>query len=109
MRKGIHGTAIAWAAVACLAGCTVGPNYKRPAYPTPPALRGADNASVTGDATSGAQKSLGDEQWSEVFREPELQALIRTALTNNYDIRIAAQHVLEQQAQVKITRSQQFQ
>ena len=108
MRKGIHGTAIAWVAVACLAGCTVGPNYKRPAYPTPPALRGADNAAVTSDATSGAQKSLGDEQWSEVFREPELQTLIRTALTNNYDIRIAAQRVLEQQAQVKITRAQQF-
>src|ERR1700761_293902 len=120
MRKSIHGTAVAWAAIACLAGCTVGPNYKRPAYPTPPALRGADNAQVTGNATSGAsnnaansstpdaQKSLGDEQWAEVFREPELQELIRTALTNNYDIRIAAQRVLEQQAQVKITRSQEF-
>jgi multidrug efflux system outer membrane protein len=102
--KGINGIAVAWVAIACLAGCTVGPNYKRPAYPTPPALRGADNAPVTSDA----QKSLGDEQWSEVFREPELQALIRTALTNNYDIRIAVQHVLEQQAQVKITRAQQF-
>jgi multidrug efflux system outer membrane protein len=104
MRTSIHGTVIAWVAIAGLAGCTVGPNYKRPAYPTPPALRGADNASVTSDV----QKSLGDEQWSEVFREPELQELIRTALANNYDIRIAAQRVLEQQAQVKITRSQQF-
>src|SRR3984885_3308669 len=104
MRKGIHGTAVAWVAIACLAGCTVGPNYKRPAYPTPPALRGPDDSSVTSDA----QKSLGDEQWVQVFREPELQALIRTALTNNYDIRIAAQRVLEQQAQVKITRSQEF-
>ena len=102
--KGIHGTTVAWVAIACLAGCTVGPNYKRPAYPTPPALRGADDAAVTSDA----QKSLGDEQWSEVFREPELQGLIRTALANNYDIRIAAQRVLEQQAQVKITRSQEF-
>jgi multidrug efflux system outer membrane protein len=90
--------------VAGIAGCTVGPNYKRPVYPAPPAFRGADDASITSDA----QKSLGDEQWAEVFREPELQALIRTALTNNYDVRIAAQRVLEQQAQVKITRSQQF-
>ncbi len=40
MRKSIHGTAVAWVAVACLAGCTVGPNYKRPAYPTPPAFAG---------------------------------------------------------------------
>ena len=54
------------------------------------------------------QNSLGDEQWAQVFREPELQDLIRTALTNNYDVRIAAQRILEQQAQVQITRSQQF-
>jgi outer membrane protein, multidrug efflux system len=90
--------------VAGIAGCTVGPKYKRPDYPAPPAFRGADDASITSDA----QKSLGDEEWVQVFREPELQALIRTALTNNYDVRIAAQRVLEQQAQVKITRSQQF-
>ena len=34
--------------------------------------------------------------------------MIRTALVNNYDVRIAAQHVLEAQAQLRITRSQQF-
>jgi multidrug efflux system outer membrane protein len=51
---------------------------------------------------------LADEKWAQVFAEPELQTLIRTALTNNYDLRIAAQHVLEQQAQVQITRAQQF-
>ena len=44
----------------------------------------------------------------QVFPDAELQALIRTALTNNYDLRIAAQHVLEQTAQVKIVRAQQF-
>jgi len=87
-----------------IAGCNVGPRYSRPAYPSPPAFRGADEAAVESDA----QNSLGDEQWSQVFREPELQALIRTALVNNYDIRIAARRVLEQQAQVQITRSQQF-
>jgi len=97
---------IAWMLLACsmLAGCTVGPKYQRPIYPTPPAFRGADDAAVS----SASQNSLGDEQWPEVFREPELQSLIRTALANNYDVRIAAQHVLEQQSQVQITRSQQF-
>jgi outer membrane protein, multidrug efflux system len=104
MLKGIYATSLAGILIAGIAGCNVGPNYKRPAYPTPPAFRGADDASVTSDE----HNSLGDEQWSQVFREPELQALIRTALTNNYDIRIAAQRVLEQQAQVKITRSQEF-
>jgi outer membrane protein, multidrug efflux system len=90
--------------LAAAVGCTVGPKYKRPDYPTPPAFRGADDASVISDA----QGSLGDQQWAQVFREPELQDLIRKALTNNYDLRIAAQRILEQQAQVQITRSQQF-
>lgn len=85
-----------------LAGCNVGPKYKQPNFPAPPAYRGADEAAVS------SAESLGDQQWSQVFREPELQALIKTALTNNYDLRIAAQHILEQQAQVQITRAQQF-
>ena len=98
--------AILFAAVllAAAVGCTVGPKYKQPAYPTPPAFRGADDAAVI----SEAQGSLGDEQWAQVFREPELQDLIRKALINNYDLRVAAQRILEQQAQVQITRSQQF-
>jgi len=87
-----------------LSGCTVGPKYRQPAYPTPAVFRGADDASVV----SPAQNSLGDEKWSQVFGEPELQKLIATALTNNYDIRIAAQRVLEQQAQLQVTRAQQF-
>ncbi len=95
---------LATVAIGILAGCNVGPKYKRPDYATPPALRGADEAAVTGDA----KNSLGDEQWSAVYQEPELQELIRKALANNYDVRIAAQHILEQEAQVKITRSQEF-
>ena len=58
--------------------------------------------------SSDAKSSLGDQQWAQVFQEAELQDLIRRALANNYDVRIAAQHILEQQAQVQITRSQQF-
>jgi multidrug efflux system outer membrane protein len=96
--------AIATVAMNMLAGCNVGPKYTRPNYTAPPAYRGADEAAVSSDAAG----SLGDEQWSAVYREPELQDLIRKALANNYDVRIAAQHILEQQAQVKITRSQQF-
>lgn len=87
-----------------LAGCNVGPKYKRPQVPAPPAFRGADDAAVQ----SEAQNSLGDERWAEVFKEPELQTLIRTALENNFDVRIAAQRILEQQAQVQITRAQEF-
>jgi len=91
-------------AAGLLAGCNVGPKYTRPQYTAPPTFRGADEAAISSDAKG----SLGDEQWAAVYQEPELQELIRKALTNNYDLRIAAQHILEQQAQVKITRSQQF-
>ena len=87
-----------------LAACKVGPNYVRPQLTAPPAFRGADDAQVSSDP----KNSLGDEQWSAVYQEPELQQLIRKALTNNFDLRIAAQHILEQQAQVRIVRSQQF-
>ena len=90
--------------VAAITGCNVGPKYKRPTYPTPPAFQGADQTAVSSDP----QTSIGDQQWAQVFREPELQGLIRTALANNYDVRIAAQRILEQEAQVKITRSQEF-
>jgi multidrug efflux system outer membrane protein len=92
------------AAVIILAGCKVGPNYVRPNYTAPPAFRAADGTDIKTDAKT----SLADEEWSAVYREPELQQLIRKALANNYDVRIAAQHILEQEAQVRITRSQQF-
>ncbi len=91
-------------AIGTLAGCNVGPKYKRPAYPAPPAFRGADDSTAIGDPKA----ALGDQRWSEVFKEPELQELLRRALENNYDVRIAAQRVLEQQAQVQITRAAQF-
>jgi outer membrane protein, multidrug efflux system len=87
-----------------LAGCNVGPKYVRPNYTAPAAFRGADNTPVSSDPKT----SLGDEEWSKVYQEPELQDLIRKALANNYDLRIAAQRILEQQAQVRIVRSQQF-
>jgi outer membrane protein, multidrug efflux system len=87
-----------------MTGCTVGPKYLRPPVAAPTVYRGADEAPVS----SADQESLGDQKWVQVFHEPELQDLIRAALENNYDVQIAAQRVLEAQAQLRITRSQQF-
>jgi outer membrane protein, multidrug efflux system len=86
------------------AGCNVGPKYVRPQAPVPPSFRGADNAEVSSDPKG----SLGDQQWAQVFHQPELQDLIKTALANNFDVRVAAERILEQQAQVRITHSQEF-
>jgi multidrug efflux system outer membrane protein len=91
-------------AAVLLSACTVGPKYERPQVNPPTNFRGPDEAAIS----SSDKDSLGDQQWSAVFKQPELQDLIRTALAQNYDLRIAAQHILEQEAQVRITRAQQF-
>jgi len=87
-----------------LMGCNVGPRYARPPIAAPAAYRGADDQAIA----TADKESLGDRQWSAVFRQPELQELIRTALADNYDLRIAAERILEQQAQVRITHAQEF-
>jgi multidrug efflux system outer membrane protein len=85
-------------------GCTVGPKYARPNVTTPAAYRGLTDE----QAARSEPGSLGDEEWSKVFQDQELQGLIRTALENNYDVRIAAARVLEARAQLGITRADQF-
>src|SRR5258706_8325756 len=83
-----------------LAGCTVGPNYKRPAVKAPGGYRGEAPEQAAGD--------LGDAKWWEVFQDTELQGLIHTALQNNYDVRIAATRVQQARAQLGITRADQL-
>jgi multidrug efflux system outer membrane protein len=92
------------ALVVFLASCTVGPNYKRPNTDAPTAYRG-----LTAEETASAStQSLGEQKWWEVFQDEQLQKLIRTALKQNYDARIAAARVLAAQAQLGITRANQF-
>jgi len=85
-------------------GCTVGPNYQHPKTDIPGSYRGAP-AAAAGAASS---ESLGDAKWWTVFQDEQLQSLIRTALEQNYDVRIAAERVLAAQAQLRITRSDQY-
>ena len=101
--------ALAWPAslclfVACMSGCMVGPNYNRPKVEVPTAYRG----STPEEAPAAGSASLADEKWWNVFQDKELQGLIRTALSSNYDVRIAASRVLQAQAQLGITRADQF-
>jgi multidrug efflux system outer membrane protein len=60
------------------------------------------------EAPQPAAESLGNQKWWEVFQDKQLQDLIRTALQQNYDVRIAATRILEAQAQVGITRADQL-
>jgi len=83
-----------------LAGCTVGPDYHRPELSVPSEFRGR-----TPDAPAAAGQSLGDVAWWQIFQDETLQTLIRTALAENYDIRIAAARIIQARAQVTYTRS----
>jgi outer membrane protein, multidrug efflux system len=99
MRKSLCAPALA---AVLLAGCTVGPNYHRPAVQTPNSFR-APTPLPANDPTS-----LADLKWWEVFKDERLQELERTALVQNYDLRDAAARVEAARANLGITRSNQF-
>jgi multidrug efflux system outer membrane protein len=101
------------ALLAAIAGCKAGPNYKRPTVATPAEYRGAmapdiDTAAQTGAKTTPPVTPLGAEKYTDVFTDPVLQGLIAEALKNNYDVKIAADRVLEQQAQLGITKAGEY-
>jgi multidrug efflux system outer membrane protein len=85
-----------------LSGCLVGPDYRRPEVAVPTAFRGA-----TPEATQEV-RSFGDLEWWKVFQDEQLQVLVRTALEQNYDLRVAATRILQARDQVVIVRSFQF-
>ena len=83
------------------AGCAVGPNYHRPDVQTPATYRElSENPQVQAQAASYA-----DLPWWQVFQDPQLQELIRTALKQNYDLQIATERINAARAQLAITRS----
>jgi multidrug efflux system outer membrane protein len=91
-------------ACAWLVGCKVGPNYRRPVVQTPTAYRDlSENPQLQTQAASYA-----DLPWWQVFQDPQLQDLIRTALKQNYDLQFATERINAARAQVAITRSSLF-
>ena len=90
------------AAACLLTGCAVGPNYKRPEFPAPPAFRAPDPLPESEAA------SLADLKWFEVFHDEALQELIRTAMAQNYDLRDAVTRIEQAQANLGATRSSQL-
>jgi outer membrane protein, multidrug efflux system len=85
-----------------MTGCTVGPNYHRPAVQVPENFRAPD------PLPAPQAESFADLKWWEVFRDAELQQLIRTAIEQNYDLRDAVARVEAARANLGITRSDQF-
>ncbi len=83
-------------------GCMVGPNYHRPAIDVPKNFRAPE------PLPSDQAASIADLKWFEVFKDDQLQGLIREALKQNYDLRDAVARVEEARAALGITRSNQF-
>jgi len=116
-----------------VAGCKLGPNYQRPQVDVPGGYRGApplepaqpqqsssqpaqqsaqQGSQPAGDSQQNtpqsSEPSFGDQKWWEVFQDPQLQDLIRTAMKQNYDVRIAAVRILEAQSIVGIAHGAQL-
>jgi multidrug efflux system outer membrane protein len=89
---------------ALILGCTVGPNYHKPVVQTPTVYR---ELRETPQAQAQAA-SYADLPWWQVFQDPQLQDLIRTALKQNYDLQLATERINAERAQLAITRSNQF-
>src|SRR5207245_2649006 len=76
--------------------------YERPAVKTPDTFRGADAVAPTDQA------SVGDLKWFEVFKDEELQRLVKTAMVQNYDLRAAVARINAERANLGLARSNQF-
>lgn len=93
--------AIAAAAAVILSGCAVGPNYKRPDIALPGEFRGAA-------PQKGADTSIADTKWQDLFNDAVLRQLVETALKQNFDLQIAAERVQQARAQLDSRRANLF-
>jgi len=87
-----------------MTACKVGPNYHRPTVQIPTSFRTpSESQQVASQAASFA-----DLPWWQVFQDPQLHELVRTALKQNYDLQLATERINAARAQLGITRSSQF-
>jgi outer membrane protein, multidrug efflux system len=89
-------------AAVMLAGCTVGPNYKRPQVAVPQNFRAPE------PLPQSQGETLADLKWFEVYRDPQLDSLIKIALVQNYDLRDAVARFDQARANLGIVRSNQY-
>ena len=91
-------------AMSFLGGCTVGPNYHKPAVLVPEVYHDASE----NQQAQARVASFADLPWWQVFQDPQLQELIRTALRQNYDLQLATERINAARAELQVTRSALF-
>ena len=89
-----------WLTGLVLAGCTMGPDYRRPAVPVPPQFRGAP--------AETSSPSLAEKKWADLFEDDQLHQLVATALEQNFDLSIASDRVEEARARFRITAAGEY-
>lgn len=92
-----HISLMALAAAAALSGCSLIPQYERPAAPVP--------ATYALPSAQGENTAIA---WRDYFTDARLQQLIDLALSNNRDMRIAVLNLEQARAQFQIQRSALF-
>jgi multidrug efflux system outer membrane protein len=80
-----------------LAGCSLTPDYQRPAAPVPAAWPDSVKLKIT--------REIVLVDWPDYFTDPRLQAMINAALENNRDLRIATARIAEARAQYGIQQA----
>ena len=92
--------ALLLAATASLAACSFEPHYVRPVSAVPPSW-------PVGDAyLRQSEAALPSVSYTDIFRDPRLQQIIREALANNRDLRIALANIEQAQAEYHIQRAE---
>ncbi len=91
-----------------LASCMVGPNYKRPPAPAPPAykeLPPANSPQASEWASAQPSDAIARGKWWEIYNDPELNALEEQVSISNQNIKMAEAQFREAKFAVKIARS----
>lgn len=94
-------TIVTVAAIAALSGCSLIPDYQRPATPVPIAYP----STYLDGTTAGQAPPIA---WRDYFTAPQLQQLIEIALANNRDLKVAALNLERAQSQLQIQGSALF-
>ncbi|NIJ09422.1 multidrug efflux system outer membrane protein [Sphingomonas vulcanisoli] len=89
-------------ALTALSGCTLEPHFARPQPAVPPAWPAGDAYRTP---TEAALPSVG---YRDIFKDPNLQAIIAQALVNNQDLREAVANVASARAQFHVQRAALF-
>jgi outer membrane protein, multidrug efflux system len=89
-----------WLLPLLMAGCTMGPDYRRPQFPAPPQFRNA--------RPDVGAASLAETKWSDLFEDEQLHHLVSIALEHNFDLAIASERIEEAHARFRITAAAEY-